>query len=50
MQPTDDPPREYDQDLDCMLSFEAAIRAIGERVRAGDPVPMTGYFQSTKGK
>lgn len=34
----------YDPALDSALSYEAAIKAIGERVKAGEPLPTTGYF------
>lgn len=33
---------------DSAASFTEAIRAIGERVKAGAPVPTTGYFASTR--
>jgi hypothetical protein len=38
----DDP--EYDPEADSIGSFYAAIRAIGERVKAGEPLPTGGYF------
>lgn len=30
---------EYDPELDALLSYEEGMRAIGERVKAGEPVP-----------
>ena len=41
------PSRPYDPELDALLPYEAAMRAIGERVRAGAPPPTTGYFGRT---
>jgi site-specific DNA-methyltransferase (adenine-specific) len=35
---------EYDPEADSIGSFHAAIRAIGERVKAGEPLPTGGYF------
>lgn len=35
----------FDADLDSKLSYDAAIREIGQRVNSGaEPVPTTGYF------
>jgi site-specific DNA-methyltransferase (adenine-specific) len=39
----------YDPALDSALSYEAAIKAIGERVKAGEPLPTTGYFGPREG-
>lgn len=34
----------FDQEADSVGSYNAAIGAIGERVKAGQPVPTGGYF------
>jgi hypothetical protein len=45
--PFGDLPRgHYDPDLDARDSYDLAVRTIGEKVRAGEPVP--SFFQSTK--
>lgn len=35
---------EFDEDADAARSYDAAIHAIGERVKAGEPLPTGGYF------
>lgn len=36
--------RPYDEAADAVGSYYAAIQAIGERVKAGEPLPTGGYF------
>jgi hypothetical protein len=40
------PPRAFDEEADARDSYDLAVRTIGEKVRAGEPVPP--FFQSTK--
>lgn len=40
--------RPYGAEADAIGSYYDAIAAIGERVKAGEPVPTTGYFGSDK--
>ena len=35
-------------DADAVGSFNTAIKAIGEKVKNGSPIPTTGYFESLK--
>jgi hypothetical protein len=37
-------PDTYDEAADAVGSYYAAIAAIGERVKAGEPLPGSGYF------
>jgi hypothetical protein len=40
---------DFDPQIDARGSFDAAIRAIGERVRSGQaPTPASGYFASSR--
>ncbi len=34
----------FDEAADCARSYNTAIQAIGERVKAGEPLPKGGYF------
>lgn len=38
------PERLYDVETDQRESYDAAVKAIGERVKAGEPLPEGGYF------
>ncbi len=38
--------QEYDAEADSIGSYHAAIKAIGDGVKAGEPLPTTGYFRT----
>lgn len=39
----------FDPEADSVGSYNAAIGAIGERVKAGEPAPQSGYFAGRQG-